>query len=808
MKSFIRFLSKHKLYALAEVIGLGVALAFVILVGSFVMEDNRCDRYTSKNSRLFMLWYDDQESPNNKLFYRLEGEDAVLDAIMQISSVEKVVSVMKTAGTFGPMTAETEAGEKEEIQALLVSQDYYDVFPSITLQGSFRPLAENMNSIMISEDFAARMFGDKDPVGESIVISEGARGSYSSMSKNYQICGVFRKPGKTIIPYTDVIFRDEDYDARLDEHGIGKGHYKFVLMKEGADLKQAKADFLNLKKVYLPGFETTIGPFHLEPFGKLHHSLYGDYESQQFDNLSDYDTFKIFLLTCVILLIFAVLNYIMLTIAFSRFRLKEMATRRLLGTSREGVTVRCFAESYLLLGLSFVVGTALALASCQTVSDLLDLEFKPMSTVNDWILMLASFVAIGFVAGIAPSFASSRHRPIAVIKGETRKNDKAFFGKVVIALQGFVCSAIIAVCAVVFLQTEKMMHAPRGYKTDGVVAAKDLLPSYAYAEPQVYLNEIESLPGVESVGYAYGDPTAGRVMFALTDEYGSKFSREPNEDGLFAFMPIDHICNVVGIMSTQEVFDMLGIEILENFHGKDDGNPRLYVQKSSWEKFKAAGDATGYDSDGRQVVVAGIIDDIKYGDVNVEASGDIMVYMVDDDHKDGEIFIKLQGNEKEVINDIRQLFEAKGLSWDIRTLDQKLAEYYQKERKYFGILLVFGNLAILLTVLGIVALGSYWSLVRSKDTSVRKVFGCSRKSVFVDMVRSFTVPALIGSVVAVPFAYRYADHWLEQYLVRMDNSLSIYIFAVAVVMLAVLVSISFFALRMMNVNPVETLKNE
>lgn len=807
MKSFIRFLSKHKLYALAEVIGLGVALAFVILVGSFVMEDNRCDRYTSKNSRLFMLWYGDQESPNNKLFYTM-GDDAVLNAIMQVNSVEKIVAVVKTSGTIGPMTAETESGKKEEIQALLVSRDFYDVFPSITLQGSFKPLVENTNNVMISEDFATRVFGDENPVGESLVVSEGLSGTDYSISKTYQICGVFRKSGKTVIPYTDIIFRNEDYSSRLENLGIRIGHYKFVLMKEGFDLKQAKADFLNLKKVYLPGFETTIRPFHLEPFGKLHHSLYGDYESQQFDNLSDYDTFKIFLLTCVILLIFAVLNYIMLTIAFSRFRLKEMATRRLLGTSREGVTVRCFAESYLLLGLSFVVGTALALASCQTVSDLLDLEFKPMSTVNDWILMLASFVAIGFVAGIAPSFASSRHRPIAVIKGETRKNDKAFFGKVVIALQGFVCSAIIAVCAVVFLQTEQMIHAPRGYKTDGVVVAKRVIPYHADAEPPVSINEIESLPGVESVGYAYGDPTAGRVMFALTDEYGSKFSREPNEDGLFAFMPIDHICNVVGIMSTQEVFDMLGIEILENFHGKDDGNPRLYVQKSSWEKFKAAGDATGYDSDGRQVVVAGIIDDIKYGDVNVEASGDIMVYMVDDDQKGGEIFIKVQGNEKEAIGHIRQLFEDRGLSVDISTLGQKVAEYYQKERKYFGILLVFGSLAILLTVLGIVALGSYWSLVRSKDTSIRRIFGCSRESVFFDTVRSFAIPVLIGALLAVPFAYRYADHWLEQYLVRMDNSLSIYIFAVAVVMLAVVASISFFALRMMNVNPVETLKNE
>lgn len=806
MKSFIRFLSKHKLYALAEVIGLGVALAFVILVGSFVMEDNRCDRYTSKNSRLFMLWYGDQESPNNKLFYTM-GDDAVLNAIMQVNSVEKIVAVVKTSGTLGPMTAETESGKKEEIQALLVSRDFYDVFPSITLQGSFKPLVENTNNVMISEDFATRVFGDENPVGESLVVSEGLSGTDYSISKTYQICGVFRKSGKTVIPYTDIIFRNEDYSSRLENLGIRIGHYKFVLMKEGFDLKQAKADFLNLKKVYLPGFETTIRPFHLEPFGKLHHSLYGDYESQQFDNLSDYDTFKIFLLTCVILLIFAVLNYIMLTIAFSRFRLKEMATRRLLGTSREGVTVRCFAESYLLLGLSFVVGTALALASCQTVSDLLDLEFKPMSTVNDWILMLASFVAIGFVAGIAPSFASSRHRPIAVIKGETRKNDKAFFGKVVIALQGFVCSAIIAVSAVVFLQTEQMIHAPRGYKTDGVVVAKRVIPYHADAEPPVSINEIESLPGVESVGYASSDPAAGMTMFALVKGSGSKDFGSYGDK----FIPFrDNVFSVTGMRSTQAVFDMLGIKILETFHGKDEGDRRLYVQKSSWESFLSATESLPVsDYDGRQVVVAGIIDDITYGDVNEKAQSDyIMGYLVEDDLNFGEMIIKVQGNEKEAIEHIRQLFEDRGLSVDISTLGQKVAEYYQKERKYFGILLVFGSLAILLTVLGIVALGSYWSLVRSKDTSIRRIFGCSRESVFFDTVRSFAIPVLIGALLAVPFAYRYADHWLEQYLVRMDNSLSIYIFAVAVVMLAVLVSISFFALRMMNVNPVETLKNE
>lgn len=810
MKSFFRFLSKHKLYASAEVIGLGVALAFVILVGSFVMEDNRCDRYTG-NGRLFMLWYDDQESPDSKLFYTLEGKDAVRDAVMQISSVDKVVSLMKTGGALGTMTAETEAGKKEEIQALIVSRDFYDVFPSITLQGSFKPMTESTNSIMISDDFAARMFGDENPVGESLVISEGLSGSYPSISKTYQVCGVYGKPGRTVIPYTDVIFRNEDYVSRLERLGIGIGHYKFVLMKEGFDLKQAKGDFSNLKELYLPGFETTIGPFHLEPLRKLHHSLYGDYESRQFDNLSDYDTFRIFFFACVILLVFAVLNYVMLTIAFSRFRLREMATRRLLGTTRKGVTLRCFAESFLLLGFSFVLGVAIALASRQMVSDFLDLEFRPLSTVNDWLLMVACFVAIGFAAGIAPALAGSSHSPIAVIKGEIRRSDKAFFGKMVIAMQGFVCSAVIAVCTVVFLQTDKMMHAPRGCRTDGIVTAQNLLPSYAEAEPPVYLDEIKSVPGVESAGYACGDPAVGKAMFTLVNEYESRFSSGREDDGSYHFRSPDNMCSVTGMISNQEVFDMLGIEILETFHGKDEGNPRLYVQKSSWENFLAATASLPlpvYDTDGRQVVIAGIIDDIKYGDANVETSGGNMAYMVDDDLKVGEIFIKVQGNEKEVIGNIRNLFEEKGVSEDICTLDSKIAEYYRKERKYFGVLLVFGCLAVLLTILGMVALGSYWSLVRSKDTLVRRIFGCSRESVFFGTVRSFAIPVLIGSLIAVPFAYRYAGHWLEQYLVRIDNSLPIYIFAVAVVLLTVLASISFYAVRLMNVNPVETLKNE
>ena len=39
MKSYLRFLSRNKLYTAIEVVGLSVALAFVLLIGSYVWQE-------------------------------------------------------------------------------------------------------------------------------------------------------------------------------------------------------------------------------------------------------------------------------------------------------------------------------------------------------------------------------------------------------------------------------------------------------------------------------------------------------------------------------------------------------------------------------------------------------------------------------------------------------------------------------------------------------------------------------------------------------------------------------------------------
>lgn len=52
MKSYLRFLSRNKLYTTIEVIGLSIALAFVLILSSYIIEEISTDREVKEKDRL------------------------------------------------------------------------------------------------------------------------------------------------------------------------------------------------------------------------------------------------------------------------------------------------------------------------------------------------------------------------------------------------------------------------------------------------------------------------------------------------------------------------------------------------------------------------------------------------------------------------------------------------------------------------------------------------------------------------------------------------------------------------------------
>ena len=127
---------------------------------------------------------------------------------------------------------------------------------------------------------------------------------------------------------------------------------------------------------------------------------------------------NLLLAMCILLLAFAVLNYINMTTALTGFRAKEMATRRLVGADKRSIFLKVISESTLICGISMLLAILLAEALAPAASRMLEYQvsiFKAITPVNV-LLVLGFIVMLGFLSGIVPALliqTGAAHRDCA-----------------------------------------------------------------------------------------------------------------------------------------------------------------------------------------------------------------------------------------------------------------------------------------------------------------------------------------------------------------------------------------------------------
>lgn len=203
-----------------------------------------------------------------------------------------------------------------------------------------------------------------------------------------------------------------------------------------------------------------------------------------------------------LILIFAVINYINLTVAQAGFRAKEMATRRLLGSSRGELFMRLMLESTLLTFISLIIGVLLALAVVPFVNDLLQTRVD-MNVLGRpvWLLALVSLtVAVGVLSGLLPAIIISSSKPIEVVRGTFRAKTKMVFSKFFIVFQNVITITMIAASIVMVSQIVHMINAPVGYNTKNLLA----MNSVDGRQLSAFVGELKGLSCVDRVGKTRG----------------------------------------------------------------------------------------------------------------------------------------------------------------------------------------------------------------------------------------------------------------------------------------------------------------
>lgn len=770
MKSYLKFLSRNKLYTVIEAVGLIVGLAFVLLTGHYVWKQQQMMRNVPD--------YKDVYS-----FYRTTSGNSKIGQSWGFAyqARESVPEVEKAAMFWRAVSQNEETidinGKKHHVRSFMVGGDFFDIFPAEFENGSPAVMSD-ISNVIISRSFANRLGGETQAIG-------------SSIDGKYTIAAVIRETPNPIFGDVDVIYNIENLTNRKNAP-FRLDVIPFVKVRKGTDreMLEVKADTLVAK-----AFDAFGGRNFLEDSGLIR---YDEIWFSPANNLSlrkgSRTYTDIILLVTIILLLSAIFNYINLSVALSGKRTKEMATRKILGAGNETLVAGRLLESLAFTTVCFLLAVILAEALTPWFNRITSGGGVPIKVLYSpgWIFIYVLFVVlVSLIQGYLPAWIGTRTPAISVVKGEYRTKRKHVFSKVFIVLQQVFSIVLLALAIVLGLQVSHMTDRPLGAEVDG-----DFYIQLQDVDLQKLLEEkARALSCVGRIGHSTYFPGMAEEMIA-----------EDRDKGLIKLA-------VLGCDRT--AFEIFGFHVLERYEEPENGT--VWISAQEMARF-------GVDKDTENLrqhyvmgnAIGGIVEDFAANDVlNYDAGVGNYIVIGPSEQQYG-LLIETVGDRKQAGKELKALYTE--LSTELNGIEDMpymfgfitdiLSDGLSEVKEQLSLVRAFMVLSLLLSILGLIAMSHYYADESSKDIAIRKVFGSTLESEIRKTVQEYLVLLGVSAVIAVPIAIRLASRLLEQYSYRISGYG--WVFPATVVIAAVVAFLSIFwqTLTAARTNPAMELKKE
>ncbi|MBD5419969.1 MAG: hypothetical protein HDR47_01905 [Bacteroides sp.] len=779
MKSYIKFLSRNKAYASIDVFGLAVSMMFVVLIGCYTWQETHVDTQQSKADRMYFLGC--EIMGKKKLGSHWHVQHLLKGKFPEIES---------STALFRNARWLFLDGKKIMTNCYFVDSTFYDVFDFKLIQGDPKTALDNPASLVVTQEYARKVWGDEDPMGKTIMFAGDeppfvVTGVMEPM-KNTAFMTNEKQPVDVLLNFNMV---DHVNPSMTDTNmPNATGSEVILLAEEGHDLTKMKKEYEKALKNDFWVLNLPEGQIHIEvyPFNDVYFS---DMSSDNM-NFGDIKMIKLLFGTGLVILLFAIMNYINLTVALAGKRAKEMATRRLLGEGRMEIMWRLIAESSILCSFSMILGIALAFLMQPYASSLLKTPIHITDCVNVTTVgvLVAVLLIMSLASGLIPALLLSSMKPIEAVKGAFKRKSNMVFGKVFIVVQNVATITMVACALTMYLQVRHLIEAPLGYDYSGVI---QLECEYMEANGQSFKNELLKLPCVEKASYCCGTPPDRGNNTTL------------NQNG--------HTISFQLFTADSAYMDLLGLKLKKDNH--TSSYPKNYFNLQALNELEVNEDASHILFWDEQIEVGGILEDFKIGNILTDQHPiRIEIKKPFEQFKPWTILIKVKGDEKEALRQVKELYEklyANGSSdyaFEQPFMHQEIEKDFDAQRRLSIILTVFALIAIMISMLGLMAMSTYYVRQRSMDIAVHKVMGGTSGEVLTRLVRTFMTYVLIAAAISIPIIYYVMNDWLSQFSYRIPVYWWIYASAALIAIAICFVSVATQCRKAANTNPIESLK--
>lgn len=790
LKIIRRNILSNKLHSVINIAGLAVGISSFILILLYVNHELTFDRFHKNYNNIYKLTLGND-------FYTMAPFAVVLkDKVPEIEKIARIDFHM--GGGKSPLLKVKNGDETKTFQVndiIYADSTFFDIFSFRVIQGDAKRSLTEANSIVLTESTSHKIFGNDDPVGKTIEFI----GTNENPRLNYTVSAIVEDiPANSSIKFNGIVSFSTLKSIKpggvdVDEDYGNWTYDTYVLMKDNSSV-----DDLTKKtnEIWLNDVLKRSGINTGSESAKEYISGFVPLKEVSFFKNNKAKFIYLILSVGIFIIILALINFVNLSISKATTHTKEIAIKKVHGSSRYDLIKQFIGETLVLTFISTSIALVIVDLLMPLFSEItgMSVSFKLLQNPKWILLLITGSILTGIAAGLYPALYLSSFKPVALLKNEKiRGNRNNTIIQILIVFQ-FVISIILIISTIIIARQVSYMRTENvGFDNKHIIKCQ--LTKNIRNKYDVFKQGLLENPNIISVATSSGGGLAEPFHMSFTEEINGV-------EKSFQAMAVD-----------PDFIKTIGLKIID---GRDfswdleTDKRKTVILNETAVKYFDLDPAIGFELNiyNTKALVIGVVKDYHNESFQTKISPQVLWYVPGWNFN---LSIRISSNNiRETIQYIKKQWNelSPDIPFEFQFLDEKYDALYREEDKFNLLIGYFSIIAILIACLGLYGLVSFSTERRNKEIGIRKINGARISEILFILNKDFVIRIAIAFVIAAPIALYAMNKWLMSFAYK--TKLSWWIFALAgIIALGIaLLTVSWQTWMAATRNPVEALRYE
>ncbi|WP_293881639.1 ABC transporter permease [Sphingobacterium sp. UBA1498] len=786
-----RKLFRNKVFSLINILGLSLGLAACWIILLFVNDELSYDRYFVQADRIYRVVSHGKWDGGS---FDITGTAWPLANVIknEFPSVKEATRFDIEGG--GIITIGNQQTKVNEI--FLADKNFFNVFDYNFLAGNRSTALTNPQSVVLTEDLAVQLFGSVETaVNKTLYFNKSEPSLVTAVIQNV--------PKNTHFNFRAIRSFSKDFNPDWNQLYL----YTYVLLKDQSYLPQLQKKLPYIVKKYIHGRDLDFDyKIELQPITDIH--LHSNL-SYELSNNSNIKYVYIFSIVGTLVLLIAIVNYINITTAQASIRMREIAVRKIIGSSTLNLTKQFLVETSLIIFCAALLSILLASTSLpwlnQSIGKQLDLWHFGIGKSLLFVCIFVLFLV--FVTGIYPALVLSGLKTIPSLKNQIGTHGlQHLLRKSLVVFQFVIAVLLIVSTMVIFLQLNFMNTKDLGFDKNQVMVFH-LDNESTRNKSEELRNSLLEDSHITDVAFA-SNPIGKNDIGVGTFNVENNGKIDPNFT-LANTLKIDP--NFIPAMHIQLVKG-------RNFDAAMPTDSSSVIINSAFAKNQGWTDALGKriefgrDNAGKSILksVIGVVSDFHIYSLQHKIDPLIMELPASKIEMDN-IYIRMKStNMRHTIAHINKVYDNYFPDYPLEYtfLDETYNDQYNSEVRQGQILLIFSLLSIVIACLGLFGVITFAIQLRIKEIGIRKTLGATLSNLVYLLCSDIVKLVGIALLIALPIGWLLMNQWLQEFAYRISVSWWVLAGAGIIALIIAILTLCTKAINAARANPVNSLRVE